>query len=62
MTILWGGEIWQKKDNGSRKQYISTTIASIKMVFAYFIIAIAVVIWFVLPLYEHLTIVKYLIK
>jgi hypothetical protein len=62
MSILWGGEIWRKRDNNSRKQYLNTTIASIKMVVAYFIIAISVALWFILPIYEHLTIVKNFVK
>jgi len=62
MTIIWSGAIWRKKDNTSRKQYIQTTYASIKMVVAFFIIVISIVIWVSLPLFNKMTILKDFIK
>jgi hypothetical protein len=58
MSILWGDQLWTKTDEESRIAYKSTTIASIKMVTAYFLIAIAVIIWFTLPAYEKVTSIK----
>jgi hypothetical protein len=61
MTILWGSEIWRKKTKDSPKEYKSTTEVSIKIVIAYFIIIIALIIWICLPLYIKMTSFKVLL-
>lgn len=58
MAIIWGGELWRKRDPQQRNHYFNTTFSSIKMVIAFFIVAIAVVIWVTLPLYLKMTELK----
>jgi hypothetical protein len=58
MTILWGGELWRKRDNKSRKDYLGSTIASIRMVFAFFVIIGGEIIWIIIPLLVKLTSIK----
>ena len=58
MGIIWAGEIWRKDDH---KGYAWTTSASKKMTFAYFGIAVAIIVWVAIPLYSKMTVVKYFI-
>lgn len=58
MSIIWAGQIWRKRDTKSRNDYHGTTLASIKMVIAFFLIFIATILWISLPLYNLLTSIK----
>lgn len=52
MGIIWAGELWRKSDNDSRQKYRSTTVASMKMVIAFFVIFFGVGLFLCLPLYS----------
>ena len=55
MTILWTGGIWWTSEKINKKiKYHLTTISAIKMVLAYFAIAMALLIWTGLPLFHLL--------
>ena len=58
MTILWSGQLWQKRDPSSKREYGSTAVAAKKMVIAFLFIAIANGIWVCLPLYSRIVTVK----
>ncbi|NOX64821.1 MAG: hypothetical protein GXO85_03245, partial [Chlorobi bacterium] len=58
MSIIWAGQIWRKRDPKSRNDYHGTTLASIKMVIAFFLIFIATILWISIPLYDLLTSIK----
>ena len=62
MAILWAGEIWRKQHPTSRLQYVSTTVAAIRMVVAYIAVMVAALYWLGVPLYERMTIITKLLR
>lgn len=54
MAILWAGEIWRKTQDKDKMQYKHTTISAIKMVVAYFIVTLNVLVWVGVPLYQKM--------
>ena len=54
MAILWAGETWRKSEEKERLQYKLTTISAIKMVVAYFIVILNVLVWLGIPLYQKM--------
>lgn len=52
MAILWAGEQWRK--SGEAHEYKSTTLAAIKMVFAFFWVAFGIFVWIGWPLYSRI--------
>jgi hypothetical protein len=61
MAILWGDAIWRKGDKKSKINYKGTTLASMKMIVAFFIIVLSELIWISVPLYIKMTTIKDLI-
>lgn len=54
MAILWGEAIWRKKGSVEQKIYKTTTIVAIKMVVAFFVPTIAMVVWVGYPTYNNI--------
>lgn len=54
MAVLWAGEIWRKRSPDARRRYIGATIASRKMVLAFFVASFGALIWMGVPLYQKL--------
>ena len=50
MAILWAGEVWRKPD--AQKSYRSTSLAAMKMVFAFFWTSFGIFAWVGMPLYS----------
>jgi hypothetical protein len=61
MAILWAGEIWRKRDPLSKTQYRDQTIASLKMVFAFFLVLGCAAVWVAVPLRDRLVAIRELL-
>lgn len=57
MGILWAEDLWRRGEK-SKLHYVSSTRASISMVFAYLIIIVSTAIWIVFPLFRNLNSIK----
>ncbi len=57
MAILWAGEIWRKwrgRGTVEHTQYLAQTVASQKMVFAYFAMVVAAIGWAAVPIHTRM--------
>lgn len=62
MAILWSGAIWRKSDEIGRFYYRRTTLAAIKMVVGFFVVALNTLIWIGVPLYNRMTMLVKLLE
>ena len=62
MSILWAGEIWRKSQVKEKIQYKFTTLSAIKMVVAYFIVILNILVWVGIPLYQKMIKIAEILK
>jgi hypothetical protein len=62
MSILWGRDIWAKREIEDKLDYIDRITSAIKMVIAYFIIAAGALCWIAYPLYDKMNLIKECLK
>lgn len=62
MAILWAGAIWRTADEAKDHMYRNHTLASLKMVTAYFVVAVAATAWASIPLYNRAVEIRELMR
>lgn len=59
MGILWGEAIWNKKGSKNHQNYSNHVLKAMQMIICFFFVAGSVFVWFIVPLYSKMSILKF---